>query len=37
MFYYRGLQEWKNERVYLLDTCRSAQDKYKKESKKIKR
>ncbi|NYB73800.1 Fic family protein [Sedimentibacter hydroxybenzoicus DSM 7310] len=30
MFYYRGLREWKNERGYLLDTCLSAQDKFKK-------
>lgn len=30
MFYYRGLKEWKNERGYLLDTCLSAQDKFKK-------
>lgn len=29
MFYYRGLKEWKNERGYLLDTCLSAQDKFK--------
>jgi Fic family protein len=29
MFYYRGLQEWKRERGYLLDTCLSAQDKFK--------
>lgn len=25
-FYYRGLKEWENERGYLLDTCRAAQD-----------
>lgn len=30
MFYYRGLKEWKNERGYLMDTCLSAQDKFKK-------
>ncbi len=30
MFYYRGLSEWTNEKGYLLDTCRSAQDKFKK-------
>lgn len=30
LFYYRGLKEWKNERGYLLDTCLSCQDKYKK-------
>ena len=29
MFYYRGLQEWKVERGYLLDTCLAAQDKFK--------
>ncbi len=30
MFYYRGLKEWSNERGYLMDTCLSAQDKFKK-------
>ncbi len=30
IFYYRGLKEWKNEEGYLLDTCLSGQDKYKK-------
>ncbi|HHV14199.1 MAG TPA: Fic family protein [Bacilli bacterium] len=30
LFYYRGLKEWKNERGYLIDTCLSAQDKFKK-------
>ena len=29
MFYYRGLKEWNTERGYLLDTCLSAQDKFK--------
>jgi len=29
-YYYRGLKEWNNEKGYLQDTCRSAQDKYKK-------
>ena len=29
-FYYRGLKEWNNEHGYLIDTCLSAQDKYKK-------
>ena len=29
-FYYRGLKEWKSEKGYLLDTCLSGQDKYKK-------
>lgn len=28
-FYYRGLKEWENERGYLIDTCLSAQDKFK--------
>lgn len=26
MFYYRGIKEWKDERVYLKDTCLTAQD-----------
>lgn len=30
LFYYRGLHEWKQERGYLTDTCRAAQDKFKK-------
>ena len=30
MFYYRGLSEWNNERGYLLDTCLTAQDRFKK-------
>lgn len=30
MFYYRGLKEWNVERGYLVDTCLSAQDKFKK-------
>ncbi len=29
MFYYRGLKEWDNEKGYLIDTCLSAQDKFK--------
>lgn len=29
MFYYRGLREWTSERGYLLDTCLTAQDRYK--------
>lgn len=29
MFYYRGLKEWNYEKGYLIDTCLSAQDKYK--------
>ena len=28
MFYYRGLKEWNNQKGYLLDTCRTGQDKY---------
>lgn len=30
MFYYRGLHQWRSERGYLTDTCRTAQDKFKK-------
>lgn len=30
MFYYRGLKEWSNEKGYLMDTCLTAQDRYKK-------
>ena len=29
-FYYRGLKEWDNEKGFLIDTCLSAQDVYKK-------
>ena len=29
LFYYRGLKEWDSEHGYLLDTCLSAQDKFK--------
>ena len=29
MFYYRGLIEWKREKGYLIDTCLTAQDKFK--------
>lgn len=29
MFYYRGLKEWDIEEGYLMDTCLSAQDKFK--------
>ena len=29
-FYYRGLKEWKNEKGYLIDTCLTAQDEYKR-------
>ena len=28
-FYYRGLKEWNNEKGYLVDTCLTAQDRYK--------
>ena len=28
-FYYRGLNEWSNEKGYLIDTCLTAQDKFK--------
>ena len=28
-FYYRGLKEWKREPGYLLDTCLTAQDRFK--------
>ena len=30
LFYYKGLKEWKNEREFLLGTCETGQDKYKK-------
>ena len=30
MFYYRGLKEWSSEKGYLMDTCLTAQDRYKK-------
>ncbi|HIT34750.1 MAG TPA: Fic family protein [Candidatus Faecousia intestinigallinarum] len=29
LFYYRGLHEWKREKGYLMDTCLSAQDRFK--------
>lgn len=29
IFYYRGLAQWMNERGFLLDTCLTAQDKFK--------
>ena len=29
LFYYRGLKEWDIERGFLVDTCLSAQDKFK--------
>lgn len=30
MFYYRGLKEWSVEKGFLMDTCLSAQDKFKR-------
>ena len=30
LFYYRGLQNWLNDRVYLRDACLTAQDQFKK-------
>jgi pyoverdine/dityrosine biosynthesis protein Dit1 len=30
-FYYRGLSKYKEERGFLVDTCLSMQDKYKKK------
>lgn len=29
LFYYRGLKEWNNEKGYLIDTCLTAQDRFK--------
>ena len=29
LFYYRGLKEWGREKGYLMDTCLTAQDRYK--------
>lgn len=29
LFYYRGLNEWSSEKGYLIDTCLTAQDKFK--------
>lgn len=29
MFYYRGLHEWQRERGFLIDTCLTAQDRFK--------
>ena len=28
-YYYRGLKEWDSEKGFLIDTCLSAQDRYK--------
>ena len=30
LFYYRGLNEWEQEKGYLMDTCLTAQDNFKK-------
>jgi hypothetical protein len=30
LFYYRGLNEWENEKGYLTDMCLTAQDNFKK-------
>ena len=30
LFYYRGLKEWNREKGYLMDTCLTAQDRFKK-------
>ena len=30
LFYYRGLQEWTNDRGYLRDTCHAAQDQFRR-------
>ena len=30
-YYYRGLSKWKKEKGYLIDTCLTAQDEFKKE------
>lgn len=30
MFYYRGLKKWNSEKGFLMDTCLSAQDSFKK-------
>lgn len=29
LFYYRGLKAWNHEKGYLMDTCLTAQDRYK--------
>ena len=29
LYYYRGLKEWSTQQGYLIDTCLTAQDKYK--------
>ena len=30
LYYYRGIKEWNNQKGYLLDTCLTAQNQYKK-------
>ena len=30
LFYYRGLREWKKQKSYLIDTCLTAQNRFKK-------
>ena len=30
LFYYRGLREWENQKGYLIDTCLTAQDRFKR-------
>ncbi len=30
LFYYRGLKEWSSEKGFLIDTCLTAQDRFKK-------
>lgn len=30
LFYYRGLAEWSNERGYLIETCKEAQERFEK-------
>lgn len=30
LYYYQGIKEWNNQKGYLLDTCLTAQDQYKK-------
>ena len=29
LFYYRGLKEWHHEKGFLMDTCLTAQDRFK--------
>ena len=29
LFYYRGLKEWDHEKGFLMDTCLTAQDRFK--------